>query len=234
MCDLPFAFFSDPKLTPILIGTLLAVCYGSEINRDVVQQELSMDMLLAFLKSLKMGLIQPPVSQSNNVKLDIKEAPKKAKSRVTHGIPNPDLDISTSRVCPRQKVPLPKAFVTPSRGRVTPISARGGFYSTGPSTPREARSGNATFRSTSRCSMSSPTPDLPPLPTRKTKREPSSIPSPKLSCRSVDTRDGEESVTVESLPTVFALRNRFPEGLWTFAEEFFSSGSWMGQIVKCL
>ncbi|KAH9331731.1 hypothetical protein KI387_003839, partial [Taxus chinensis] len=56
ICDLPFAFFSDPQLTPVLVGTLLAVCYGCEQNRDVVQQELSMDMLLVLLKSSKQDL----------------------------------------------------------------------------------------------------------------------------------------------------------------------------------
>ncbi|KAK1317081.1 hypothetical protein QJS10_CPA05g01789 [Acorus calamus] len=57
VCDLPFVFFSDPELTPILAGTLLAACYGSEQNRGVVQQELSMDMLLSLLKSCKQELI---------------------------------------------------------------------------------------------------------------------------------------------------------------------------------
>ncbi|KAH7436114.1 hypothetical protein KP509_05G003300 [Ceratopteris richardii] len=51
ICDLPFAFFSDPSLMPALVGTLLSVCYGSEQNRDVVREELSMEMLLSLLKS---------------------------------------------------------------------------------------------------------------------------------------------------------------------------------------
>lgn len=56
VCDLPFVFFSDPELTPILAGTLVAACYGSEQNKGVVQQELSTDMLLSLLKSCKQGL----------------------------------------------------------------------------------------------------------------------------------------------------------------------------------
>ncbi|XP_057869266.1 uncharacterized protein LOC131076214 isoform X1 [Cryptomeria japonica] len=63
ICDLPFAFFSDPQLTPVLVGTLLAVCYGCEQNRDVVQQELSMDMLLVLLKSSKQDLQASPDSK---------------------------------------------------------------------------------------------------------------------------------------------------------------------------
>ncbi|KAM7267554.1 hypothetical protein ACFE04_009720 [Oxalis oulophora] len=53
VCDLPFVFFSDPDLMPILASTLVAACYGCEQNRDVVQQELSMDMLLSLLKSCR-------------------------------------------------------------------------------------------------------------------------------------------------------------------------------------
>ncbi|KAI3976766.1 hypothetical protein MKX01_008624 [Papaver californicum] len=56
VCDLPFMFFSDPELMPILAGTLVAACYGCEQNKDVVQQELSVDMLLSLLKSCKNGL----------------------------------------------------------------------------------------------------------------------------------------------------------------------------------
>ncbi|OVA00752.1 hypothetical protein BVC80_9083g41 [Macleaya cordata] len=57
VCDLPFVFFSDPELMPILAGTLVTACYGCEQNRDVVQQELSIEMLLSLLRSCKNGLI---------------------------------------------------------------------------------------------------------------------------------------------------------------------------------
>lgn len=56
MCDLPFVFFSDPELMPVLAGTLVATCFGCEQNRGVVQQELSTDMLLSLLKSCRNGL----------------------------------------------------------------------------------------------------------------------------------------------------------------------------------
>lgn len=56
VCDLPFVFFSDPELMPILAGTLVAACFGCDQNKDVVQQELSTDMLLSLLKSCKSGL----------------------------------------------------------------------------------------------------------------------------------------------------------------------------------
>ncbi|KAK4427707.1 S phase cyclin A-associated protein in the endoplasmic reticulum [Sesamum alatum] len=53
VCDLPFVFFSDPELMPVLAGTLVAASYGCEQNKAVIQQELSMDMLLPSLKLCK-------------------------------------------------------------------------------------------------------------------------------------------------------------------------------------
>lgn len=59
-------FFSDPELMPILAGTLVAACYGCEQNKGVVQQELSMEMLLSLLKSCRQGLVtiqsEPPAT----------------------------------------------------------------------------------------------------------------------------------------------------------------------------
>ncbi|KAK7292183.1 hypothetical protein RIF29_07943 [Crotalaria pallida] len=60
VCDLPFIFFSDPELMPILAGTLVAACYGCEQNKFVVQQELSIDMLLSLLRSCRSAV---PASQ---------------------------------------------------------------------------------------------------------------------------------------------------------------------------
>lgn len=48
---------------PALAGTLLAACYGCEQNKDVVQQELSMDMLLSLLRSCRS--ILPTIKTSN-------------------------------------------------------------------------------------------------------------------------------------------------------------------------
>ncbi|KAK2970333.1 hypothetical protein RJ640_003301 [Escallonia rubra] len=56
VCDLPFVFFSDPELMPVLAATLVAACFECEQNKGVVQQELSLDMLLSLLKSCRNGL----------------------------------------------------------------------------------------------------------------------------------------------------------------------------------
>ncbi|XP_010258153.1 PREDICTED: uncharacterized protein LOC104598005 [Nelumbo nucifera] len=55
VCDLPFVFFSDPELMPILASTLVAACYGCEQNKGVVQQELSTEMLLSLIRSCRTG-----------------------------------------------------------------------------------------------------------------------------------------------------------------------------------
>ncbi|KVH98506.1 hypothetical protein Ccrd_023280 [Cynara cardunculus var. scolymus] len=71
VCDLPFVFFSDPDLMPVLAGTLVAACFGSEQNKGVVQQELSIEMLLSLLRSCRSvspsGLTQvnPPIDDSS-------------------------------------------------------------------------------------------------------------------------------------------------------------------------
>uniref|UniRef100_A0ACD6A749 Uncharacterized protein n=1 Tax=Avena sativa TaxID=4498 RepID=A0ACD6A749_AVESA len=53
VCDLPFVFFSDPELMPILAAALTAVCYGCDQNRSVVLQEISSDMLGSLLRSCR-------------------------------------------------------------------------------------------------------------------------------------------------------------------------------------
>ncbi|KAL9243261.1 hypothetical protein vseg_017170 [Gypsophila vaccaria] len=63
VCDLPFAFFSDPELMPILAGTLVSACFGCEQNKDVVQQELSTDMILSLVKSSRS--ISPPARSTS-------------------------------------------------------------------------------------------------------------------------------------------------------------------------
>ncbi|EXC11028.1 hypothetical protein L484_015248 [Morus notabilis] len=53
ICDLPFVFFSDPELMPVLASTLVAACYECEQNKAVVLQEISTDMLLSLLRSCR-------------------------------------------------------------------------------------------------------------------------------------------------------------------------------------
>ena len=62
MCDLPFVFFSDPELMPILAAALIAACYGCDQNLSVVQQEISTDMLRSLIKSCQTSGLTPPDS----------------------------------------------------------------------------------------------------------------------------------------------------------------------------
>lgn len=66
VCDLPFVFFSDPELMPILAGTLVAACFGCEQNKGVVQQELSTDMLISLLRSCRNGSPNNPPTESHS------------------------------------------------------------------------------------------------------------------------------------------------------------------------
>ncbi|XP_020582167.1 uncharacterized protein LOC110025841 [Phalaenopsis equestris] len=86
ICDLPFVFFSDPELTPILAGTFVAACYGCEQNKGVIQQELSIEMLLNLLRSCRHSLLtshfdsSPPDSNTTNSSSDsISSAPDAKK-----------------------------------------------------------------------------------------------------------------------------------------------------------
>lgn len=88
VCDLPFVFFSDPELMPVLAGTLVAACFGSEQNKGVVQQELSIEMLLSLLKSCKTGspTLQPGSAQINPPIDDTTESTQSGpESRKLHG-----------------------------------------------------------------------------------------------------------------------------------------------------
>lgn len=85
VCDLPFVFFSDPDLMPVLAGTLVAACFGSEQNKGVVQQELSIEMLISLLKSCKS--CSPPTLLQSGRKLDQGEFSQRANPnrRITRG-----------------------------------------------------------------------------------------------------------------------------------------------------
>ncbi|XP_072972485.1 uncharacterized protein [Typha angustifolia] len=86
VCDLPFVFFSDPELTPILAATLVAACYGCDQNKGVVQQEISTDMLLTILKTCRQGLLSfpnasiAPDSSTRNYQTDSSQIIPEARS----------------------------------------------------------------------------------------------------------------------------------------------------------
>ncbi|KAF3437573.1 hypothetical protein FNV43_RR20329 [Rhamnella rubrinervis] len=77
VCDLPFVFFSDPELMPVLAGTLVAACYGCEQNKGLVQQEISVDMLLSLLKSCRN--VVPAIRSNSNSEIPVDDSSEKAQ-----------------------------------------------------------------------------------------------------------------------------------------------------------
>lgn len=64
---------------PVLAGALVSACYGSEQNKGVVQQELSMDMLLSLLKSCRNlvpanNLLAEEPNESNQQNSEVKKS----------------------------------------------------------------------------------------------------------------------------------------------------------------
>ena len=240
ICSLPFVFFSDSKLTPILIGTLLAICYGSEINRDIVQQQLSMEMLLTFLKSSKVGLFQASNSFSaSKIKKEIKDSSKKEKTKVTKRSKNNDKkDLNTQHST--QQMFLPNSFFGPSKSML--FLEKNNTLLPSPSTPKAIRCGkmnycniiqNSTVSSSHmQCSRSCKSLNSFDGTNVSTANVTSiNIISPRLLNKNVVTNDALNNDIIQPLPIAFALRNRFPEGLWSYAQDFFSSTTWMRQLV---
>lgn len=48
--DLPFPYFSDPKLMPVLFPTLVAVCFSHDRNKEVLERELSLEFVATFVR----------------------------------------------------------------------------------------------------------------------------------------------------------------------------------------
>lgn len=50
LCQLPFDYFSNRRLTRVLYPTLIAACFENEDNSDIVRSELSLSLLANFLE----------------------------------------------------------------------------------------------------------------------------------------------------------------------------------------
>uniref|UniRef100_A0A670Z1S2 S-phase cyclin A associated protein in the ER n=1 Tax=Pseudonaja textilis TaxID=8673 RepID=A0A670Z1S2_PSETE len=50
LCQLPFQYFSDPRLIKILFPTLIAACYNNPQNKIILEQEMSCVLLATFIQ----------------------------------------------------------------------------------------------------------------------------------------------------------------------------------------
>ncbi|KAG2470308.1 SCAPE protein, partial [Polypterus senegalus] len=71
LCQLPFQYFSDPRLIRVLFPTLISACYNNSQNKVILEQEMSCVLLATFIQSLFLQRLQSTlvVAEHNNEKL---------------------------------------------------------------------------------------------------------------------------------------------------------------------
>lgn len=52
LCQLPFQYFSDPRLIKVLFPSLIAACYNNRQNKIILEQEMSCVLLATFIQVL--------------------------------------------------------------------------------------------------------------------------------------------------------------------------------------
>lgn len=50
LCQLPFQYFSDPRLIKVLFPSLIAACYNNPQNKIILEQEMSCVLLATFIQ----------------------------------------------------------------------------------------------------------------------------------------------------------------------------------------
>lgn len=50
LCQLPFQYFSDPRLIKVLFPSLIAACYNNPQNKIILEQEMSSILLATFIQ----------------------------------------------------------------------------------------------------------------------------------------------------------------------------------------
>lgn len=56
LCQLPFQYFSDPRLVKVLFPSLIAACYNNGQNKVILEQEMSCVLLASFIQVPPCGL----------------------------------------------------------------------------------------------------------------------------------------------------------------------------------
>ncbi|XP_044306411.1 S phase cyclin A-associated protein in the endoplasmic reticulum isoform X2 [Varanus komodoensis] len=58
LCQLPFQYFSDPRLVKVLFPTLIAACYNNPQNKIILEQEMSCVLLATFIQDFTQSSAQ--------------------------------------------------------------------------------------------------------------------------------------------------------------------------------
>lgn len=62
LCQLPFRYFSDPRLVKVLFPSLIAACYNNGQNKVILEQEMSCVLLAAFIQVPRAAGLGCPLS----------------------------------------------------------------------------------------------------------------------------------------------------------------------------
>ncbi|XP_078541362.1 S phase cyclin A-associated protein in the endoplasmic reticulum [Lissotriton helveticus] len=58
LCQLPFQYFSDPRLVKVLFPSLVAACYNNPQNKVILEQEMNCVLLASFLQDFAVNSVQ--------------------------------------------------------------------------------------------------------------------------------------------------------------------------------
>ncbi|XP_043933400.1 S phase cyclin A-associated protein in the endoplasmic reticulum [Protopterus annectens] len=58
LCQLPFQYFSDPRLIKVLFPALIAACYNNTQNKVILEQEMSCILLATFIQDCAQNTVQ--------------------------------------------------------------------------------------------------------------------------------------------------------------------------------
>ncbi|MGH0153040.1 UNVERIFIED_CONTAM: hypothetical protein FKN15_050050 [Acipenser sinensis] len=61
LCQLPFQYFSDPRLIKVLFPTLISACYNNSQNKVILEQEMSCILLATFIQVMPSTDKEPPI-----------------------------------------------------------------------------------------------------------------------------------------------------------------------------
>uniref|UniRef100_A0A8D2NGG6 U1-type domain-containing protein n=1 Tax=Zonotrichia albicollis TaxID=44394 RepID=A0A8D2NGG6_ZONAL len=75
LCQLPFQYFSDPRLIKVLFPSLIAACYNNPQNKIILEQEMSCVLLATFIQDFAQssGQMENQLSQQRGTSQDYLE-----------------------------------------------------------------------------------------------------------------------------------------------------------------